>query len=153
MSFYPAREIVRGLWVGSEGDSVNPRFMKRKRIGLIVNASRGIPMSFPGIPSYRIPVDDDPRCNRSMLRHWPVVVRAIDAALRGGHGVLVHCRAGMQRSAATAAAYLMWKRGMTAEAAMRFMKKRKKETFYPVPTFDRALQRWEDQLRAQGRIG
>jgi protein-tyrosine phosphatase len=125
--FYPAKQVSRGLWVGSEGNARNARFLRDKNIGLIVNASRHIPMYFPHGPArtYRIPVDDDPRCNRTMLRHWPVVVAAIDDTLRSGKAVLVHCRAGMQRSAATAAAYLMWKRGLTADAAMALVRRRK----------------------------
>ena len=130
-------------------DARNPRFMRAKRIGLIVNASRHIPMYFPDsdVRTYRIPIDDDPRCNRTILRHWPVAVRAIDDMLRSGQGVLVHCRAGMQRSAAVVAAYLMWKRGLTADQAFEYINKRKAETFWPVPTFEVALRAWESTMR------
>ena len=152
-SYYPAKEIVPGLWVGSQGDSENPKFMRSRRVGLVVNASRNIPMSFgQTIQSYRIPVDDDPSMNDTMLRHWPLVVPQIDDVLASGKAVLVHCRAGMQRSAATAAAYVMWKCGLTAQRAMAYLQSRKAETFYPVATFERALQAWEKRLRADGRI-
>lgn len=148
-SFFPAKQIIPGLWIGSEGDSRNPSFFKKHDIRLVVNATGTIPIKAPAdVKSYRIPVDDSPDENPTMLSHFPLVVVAIDDVLKYGHGVLVHCRAGMQRSAAVVAAYLMWKRGLTANQAFEFINKRKHETFWPVPTFEKALRAWEAQLRS-----
>lgn len=151
-SFFPAKQIIKNLWIGSEGDSSNPSFFKAHDIRLVVNATGNIPIRAPAdVKSYRIPVNDDPSENETMLRHLPVVVVIIDDVLKYGHGVLVHCRAGMQRSAAVVAAYLMWKKGMTADQAFEYINSRKHETFWPVPTFERALRAWEAQLRTRGR--
>lgn len=145
--FYPAKQIIKGLWIGSEGDSSNPSFFHRHNIRLVVNATASIPIRAPdGVRSYRVPVDDTPEDNEIMLRHFPTVVLMIDEVLSHGHGVLVHCRAGMQRSAAVVAAYLMWKRRLTANQAFEYINKRKTETFWPVPTFEPALRAWEQAL-------
>jgi len=109
MEYYPAKEIVPGLWVGSQGDSRSLDFMRRHDIRLVVNCSRNIPSRFrkgQGIKYLRVAVDDAPYEQNEMLRALPAVVPAIDEMLRAGRGVLVHCHAGMQRSAAVAAAYL-----------------------------------------------
>lgn len=152
-TFFPAKEIIKNLWIGSEGDSRNPGFYKAHDIRLVVNATASIPIKAPAdVKSYRIPVDDHPSENETMLRHLPLVVVAIDDVLKYGHGVLVHCRAGMQRSAAAVAGYLMWKRGMTADQAFEYINSRKPETFWPVPTFEKALRAWEVQLRNKGRL-
>lgn len=152
-SYFPAKQIIKNLWIGSEGDSKSGSFFKAHDIRLVVNASNNIPIKLPvDIKSYRVPIDDHPSENETILRHFPIVVLAIDDVIRHGHGVLVHCRAGMQRSAGVVAAYLMWKRGMTADQTFEFINKKKHETFYPVPTFEKALRVWESQLRAQGRI-
>lgn len=147
-NYFPAKQIVPGLWIGSEGDSQNARFISRNDIGLIVNATANIPFQNFGedVDTYRIPVNDNPMENETMLKHFPVVVLAIDDVLEHGNSVLVHCRAGMQRSAATVAAYLMWKRGMTANQAFEFINKKKHETFWPVATFEPALRAWESML-------
>lgn len=147
--FFPAKEIIKDLWIGSEGDSANPSFFEQHNIHLVVNATANIPITAPpeDVRSYRIPVDDASDENDTMLRHFPTVVLLIDDARRHGHGVLVHCRAGMQRSAAVVAAYLMWKRGFTADEAFEYINKRKHETFWPVPTFEPALRAWEKALR------
>jgi dual specificity phosphatase 12 len=147
MGYYPAQEILPGLWIGSKADSQNPEFMRKHNIGLVVNATKSIPfLSMPGVEHYRIPVDDATEENETMLSHWPVVVRAIDTVLQRGKGVLVHCHAGIQRSASTVAAYLMYKYNMPANTAIAAIKSRKPETFWPVPTFGSALKKYEKQL-------
>lgn len=145
--FFPAKQIIKGLWIGSEGDSVDGAFFETHDIRLLVNATASIPMSAPaGVQVYRVPVDDATRENETMLRHFPTVVLLIDEVLSHGQGVLVHCRAGMQRSAAVVAAYLMWKRRLTADQAFEYINKRKPETFYGGPTFEAALRAWEGML-------
>ncbi len=153
-TFYAAKQILPNLWIGSEGDSRNTSFFVRHDIRLVVNASKNIPFRTPtaDVRTYRVPVDDHPSENQLMLSHFPVVVLAIDEVLTYGQGVLVHCRAGMQRSAAVVAAYVMWKRGWTANRALEFINRKKNETFWPVPTFEPALRAWETQLRAVGRV-
>jgi protein-tyrosine phosphatase len=150
-AFFPAREIIPGLWIGSEGDSRSAAFIKSHGIRLVLNATKNLPFKTKE-RTYRVPVDDDPSENETMLRYLPVAVVAIDDVLDFGHGVLVHCRAGMQRSAAVVAAYLMWKRGLTADQAFELINARKAETFWPKPTFEAALRTWERCLRAAGRV-
>lgn len=145
--YFPAKQIINNLWIGSEGDAKNQEFWKKHNIRLIVNATSSIPMfASSDIGTYRIPVDDHTDENGVMLRHFPIVVRLIDDALKYGHGVLVHCRAGMQRSAAVVAAYLMWKKRWTADKTLEFINKKKHETFWPRPTFEKALRAWEREV-------
>jgi hypothetical protein len=49
------------------------------------------------------------------------VLQRIDAALRAGKRVLVHCQAGAQRSPAVVAAYLVALRGMGLEEAVALL--------------------------------
>lgn len=152
-TFFPAKQIVPNLFIGSEGDSANPSFFQKHNIRLVVNASKNIPFRAPAeVRTYRVPVDDHPDENGVMLSHLPVVVLTMDEILSYGQGVLVHCRAGMQRSAAVVAAYLMWSKGWTANKTFEFINRKKNETFWPVPTFEPALREWEAQLRRAGRI-
>lgn len=147
MGYFPAKEIRPGLWIGSEGDSQNPDFMRKHNIAFVVNCSKNIPFKdVPGVEQYRIPIDDSTSNSKVILNHFPVIVRAIDSVLERGKGVLVHCRAGMQRSAATVAAYLMYKYNLSAVNAMASIKSRKNETFWPTPTFGAALKAYEKQL-------
>lgn len=149
MGYFPAKMIVKNLWIGSEGDSQDPQFMAENDIAFVVNCSRNIEfLNVPGIEYYRIPIDDANDENEVLLSHLPIVVRAIDSVLARGKGVLVHCRAGMSRSASTVAAYLMYKYNVSAKNAISAIKNRKKETFWPVPVFANALSKYEKQLAA-----
>lgn len=142
--YFPAKEIQKGLWIGSKGDAENPDFYTKHTIGLQVNCTNSVPfIGLNQVDEYRVPVDDDTSNNTIMYSHFPVVVRAIDSVLQRGRGVLVHCHAGMQRSATVVAAYLMYKYGISADDAIRAIQGRKSETFWPTPTFDKALRRYD----------
>ncbi len=145
--YWPAKQILPGLWIGSAADAVNARAAERRGIKLVVNCSKDIRQPPGWKPRVlRVPIDDWENDAPTLLRHLPRVVRAIDAALARGDGVLVHCYAGMQRSAAVVAAYLMTKYGYTAREAMRRVKLSKPETFTPKATFRKALERWQATL-------
>ncbi len=150
--FWPAKQIIPGLWIGSAADAVNVRAAERRGIKLVVNCSKDIkqPPGWP-TPVTRIPIDDAEDETEVILRHWPRVVKAIDAVLSKGGAVLVHCYAGLQRSAATVAAYLMWKYAYTAREAMRRVKLSKREAFTPKATFRQALELWQDILTSSPR--
>ena len=150
-TYFPAKQIIPNLWIGSQGDSEDAAFMKKHNIKLIVNCSRDIPFSFQNIEGYRVPVHDSKAETDIILKHWPTTSVAIDEVLRRGQGVLVHCRAGMQRSAATVAAYLMYKTGASPEVVMKKIKKIKTETFYPTATFDKALHKMKRELNARNK--
>lgn len=143
--FYPAREITPGLWVGSFADATDAKAAKRRKFTLVINCTKDIPAELP-VPTYRVPVDDWPGEAATLLKHLPDALTAIDAELSRGGTVLVHCHAGMQRSAAVVAAYLMWKHGLKAPAAMARVQSAKPETFTPVPTFAAALKKWETRM-------
>lgn len=154
--YFPAKEIVPGLWIGSKGNATSASWVRDHNIKFIVNVSRDIPTPFSSsINTYRIPVDDARDENGSIIKHWPITSAAIDDVLAHGGGVLVHCYAGIQRSAATVTAYLMWKRCLTARDAMKLVNSKKGETFNwgQRATFWEALRKWEDELRRQGRVG
>ncbi len=154
--YFPAKEIVPGLWIGSRGNATSASWVRDHNIKFIVNVSRDIPTPFSdAVQTYRIPVHDSHDENKNIIKHWPITSAAIDDVLSHGGGVLVHCYAGIQRSAATVTAYLMWKRCLTARNAMKFVNSKKGETFNwgQRATFWEALKKWEDELRRQGRVG
>lgn len=154
--YFPAKEIVTGLWIGSKGNATSASWVRDHNIKFIVNVSRDIPTPFTSaINTYRIPVDDARDENGAIIKHWPITSAAIDDVLSHGGSVLVHCYAGIQRSAATVTAYLMWKRCLTARDAMKLVNSKKGETFNwgQRATFWEALKKWEEELRRQGRVG
>jgi hypothetical protein len=139
-SFYPAKQLAPNVWVGSRADAHDVAFMRRANIRHVINCTKDVAFKFPRLNGFRIPVDDDFGENATMARHLPIAVSVIESATSfGNEGVLVHCVAGMQRSATVVCALLMKRNGWAPSQAMRYMQSIKKETFRPYPTFSRAL--------------
>jgi dual specificity phosphatase 12 len=139
-AFYPRKLVARNVWVGSAADAVDGKFLKDADISLVVNCTKNLRF-LPGTrtQNHRVGVDDDTNEVHAMVLKIPEAVAAIDAHLRNNRGVLIHCWAGMQRSCAVAAAYLMYKIGLTPPKAMAAIKHVKQEAFEPRPTFRASL--------------
>jgi len=138
--YYPARRVKPyNLWIGSQQDSTNRDAATRHNIGLVVNCTRTLPFKIPNVAKYRVPVDDTPADAPIMAVHLPEAVAIIDEHLLDGQGVLVHCHAGVSRSASVVAAYLMSKEGLTPEQAIAHVKRCKPETFSNGTNFIKAL--------------
>ena len=150
--FYPAKQIgPYKLWIGSRVDSLNRVAAQRHDVGLIVKCTRDIPFSVPGVKRVRVPVDDIPDDAAVMLAHIPKAVRAIDETLRHGKAVLVHCHAGISRSASVVAAFLMAREGLSPTQAIARIRRAKPETFRPNANFQVALDTWHATLRRSPR--
>ena len=75
--------------------------------------------------------------NQSLLRHLPAAIAFIKDGMSRG-GVLVHCHAGVSRSATCVIAYLMQERDMGFEDAFSFASKRR-PVIFPNMGFQRQL--------------
>lgn len=138
--FYPARKIEPyALWIGSRQDSRNKTAAARHGVTLVVNCTRDLPFVLPRVRHVRVPVDDHADDWADMLEHLPDALKAIDGELRRGGCVLVHCFAGVSRSASVVAAYLMFREGLTPRQAIARVQARKPETFGARPVFMDAL--------------
>lgn len=155
-SFWPAREILPGLWIGSKADSQSFTFLHKHRIALVVNCTADLPTTLPefmGLRCVRVPVDDAPSESNKFARAVPAALFGINEALKSGQGVLVHCFAGVSRSSSVVACYLMKKfpRQFPAlDSAIAFIQRRKPETFKSagndaMVNFRTALKRFESR--------
>lgn len=146
--FYPAKRIAPyALWVGSLRDSRNVEAAKRHGVTLVVNCTRDLPFVVPGVQRVRVAVHDSEEEADDMLAHLPRAVAQIDRHLREGGAVLVHCYAGVSRSASVAAAFLMHREGLTHRQAMARVRRAKPETFGPAPNFAGSLRAFEASRR------
>jgi len=94
-----------------------------------------------------VPVVDQPKANIQL--HFARCNAFIDKARTSG-SVLVHCVAGISRCCALIAAYLMWKFGMSAAAAVEAVQ-RVRSTAKPNAGFLKQLERYE-VLLAEGTV-
>ena len=111
----------------------------------IVNCSKDLDMKHSN--NYRISVNDD-MCDDSikiMYESFTDVVDIIDINLKNNKTVIVHCFAGIQRSAAVICAYLMI-HGYTLEDAILFMRQKKHDVFIGNINFIVSLQKLQLDL-------
>ena len=131
-------EILPGLWLGNLEDARQ----HSAAMDAVVNCTVDLPFfgmidDVPTHPNFiprqpdlmRIPVNDDVSANASLGPYLPAAVDHIRSRLAQGKRVLVHCFAGMQRSAAVAAAVVMQERGLNAYVAVEFVRDRRPEAF------------------------
>lgn len=82
-------------------------------------------------------------------KHFETCCKLIDEALQKG-SVLVHCAAGVSRSATVVIAYLMRKNAWSLSQALKFVKE-KRSVVFPNPGFMRQLRLWEKKVKNNGK--
>lgn len=144
-----ADEIIPGLWLGNRVAAADQNFSKEKNIRAVFNCSKDIPFN-PTIPrQYRVPVDDSRQePDISNLEEWSFeIVYKISHEMRrakaDNSAVLVHCAAGMQRSAASVAMYLIATQNMTTDQAIAFIQAKRPIAFRPEANFEKSIRGFE----------
>ncbi|XP_062404098.1 dual specificity protein phosphatase 8 isoform X2 [Sardina pilchardus] len=117
--------ILPHLYLGSQKDVLNKELMAQHGITYVLNASNTCPKPEFILESHfmRIPVNDN-YCEK--LLPWLDKTNAfIDKAKVSNCRVIVHCLAGISRSATIAIAYIMKTMGLSSDDAYRFVKDRR----------------------------
>jgi dual specificity phosphatase 12 len=141
MSSDDANEVIPRLWLGNAKASMNEDFIQHHNIQVVFNCTKNLPFS-PIIPiKYRIPVDDN--LEEEEIRNMELwsgeIALKIMVEYSQGKTILVHCMAGMQRSAASVAFMLIAYHKMRALDAMRLIKEKRRIAFYPRANFGRSI--------------
>lgn len=136
-----ANEIVPGIWLGNKRAAVNDKWLKEKNITVVFNASKDLPFSPRIKKQYRIPVDDNlqPEEIRNMTLWSHETVYKVMKEHNEGNTILIHCAAGMQRSAAIMGMYLIAKKGMTWNQVIPFIQGIRPIAFTPHANFKDSL--------------
>lgn len=146
-----AHEILPQLWLGNARASMDENFIQQKQIQVVFNCTKNLPFS-PMIPvKYRVPVDDNLQEEeiRNMELWSSEIAYKIMAEYKKGHPILVHCMAGMQRSAASVAFFLILYQGMHAQDAMRMIKEKRNIAFHPSANFGRSIQYFDQRFHSE----
>ncbi|XP_026167634.1 dual specificity protein phosphatase 8 isoform X2 [Mastacembelus armatus] len=117
--------ILPHLYLGSQKDVLNKDLMAQNGITYVLNASNTCPKPDFISESHfmRIPVNDN-YCEK-LLPWLDKTNEFIDKAKVSNCRVIVHCLAGISRSATIAIAYIMKTMGLSSDDAYRFVKDRR----------------------------
>jgi dual specificity MAP kinase phosphatase len=116
-------------------------FIRHNNIVVVFNCTKNLPFS-PMIPiKYRIPVDDNlqPEEIRNMTLWSHETVYKVMKEHNEGNTILIHCFAGMQRSAAIMGMYLIAKKGMTWNQVISYIQSIRPIAFNPQANFKESL--------------
>lgn len=115
--------ILPFLFLGNEQDAQDLDAMQRRNIGYVINVTTHLPLYHheKGLLSYkRLPATDSNKQN--LRQYFEEAFEFIEEAHQCGKGLLIHCQAGVSRSATIVIAYLMKHTRMTMTDAYKFVK-------------------------------
>ncbi|KAF5837797.1 protein-tyrosine phosphatase-like protein [Dunaliella salina] len=114
-------KVQDGLFIGSAMAESNLPKLREKGISHILTVAEGYPPSHPSFFTYkRINVQDD--CSTDLMVHLggpQGALSFIDSAMESGGACMVHCMAGVSRSATVVIAWLMQKHKISFDEAFR----------------------------------
>jgi predicted protein tyrosine phosphatase len=146
-----AHLILPRLWLGSKKAAHDTDFLRTQKISMIVNCTKDIEFAEArGVQiRMRVPVDDNLEAKeiQNMARWSPEIVYKVIHAYNQGHTILIHCYAGVQRSAAVVAMTLIALRQMTSDSAIKFIRACRPIAFFPAVNFLQAIRYFEGVFR------
>ncbi|GLB42290.1 putative dual specificity phosphatase, catalytic domain [Lyophyllum shimeji] len=113
-------EVVPGLWIGDLPSALDVENLRAHGIYSILSVMRGRLTIKETFIQHQVLLDDTE--HEDILRHLLPSIHFIQAELDKGRGVLVHCQAGVSRSATVVAAYLMYSKNLDTEAALEMIR-------------------------------
>ncbi|KAG7267172.1 hypothetical protein CRUP_008993 [Coryphaenoides rupestris] len=118
--------ILPLLYLGNERDARDLALLRRANIGFVLNVTTHLPLYHYDTGAFcykRLPATDSNKQN--LRQYFEEAFEFIEEAQRSGLGLLIHCQAGVSRSATMVIAYLMKHTWMTMTDAYKFVKARR----------------------------
>jgi protein-tyrosine phosphatase len=149
-------QILDFLYLGSEESSISDSQCSERKIRYILNITLECRNYFEHLQNEKGEVVihylkggfvDHP--TEDMLSFFPKGIAFIEYAREQGCSVLVHCAAGVSRSATMVIAYVMFYCGYNRQKAFRFVHESRPKI--EMLNFGEQLKSWEERLRTLGR--
>lgn len=122
----PPSEVLPYLYIGSRRDACDKNVLASCGVTCIVNATDDCPCQFQEDDSFsylRIPVKDT--WNQNLPSHFNKAFEFINQAKVRGEKVMIHCTAGISRSATITIAYIMNEQRKNLNDAISFVRSKR----------------------------
>jgi|HubBroStandDraft_5_1064220.scaffolds.fasta_scaffold208692_2 protein-tyrosine phosphatase len=116
-------EILPRLFLGSAQDAASLDFISNNSITHVLNVAREVPKCAHVKNYAHIPADDS--WYQDLIQYFPWANKYISESLENGGNILVHCAAGISRSATIVIAYIMTDYNMSMSDAYNYVKSRR----------------------------
>jgi hypothetical protein len=138
-------QIVQNLFIGSVGASANIHALLGNKITHIIVCGTSLKKHFPDDFTYlKFNLRDIPEEN--IKQYFMAAYEFINKSVNSGGSVLIHCRAGISRSATILLSYLMRQNNMTYRQALSHCRSLRSK-IRPNEGFAQQLQEYEDELK------
>ncbi|TPX71783.1 hypothetical protein SpCBS45565_g00972 [Spizellomyces sp. 'palustris'] len=135
-------QITPSLFLSGVGPAQNLPLLKENSITHILGIGLRLKARFPNEVTYKhLSLEDDPQVD--IMRYFPETYRFIDEAVKGNGRVLVHCIAGISRSATIVIAYFMKSESIGLYEARQKVKS-KRRIIHPNSGFIKQLKLFEE---------
>jgi len=128
-----AHEILPGIWLGDMMSATDVNFFRKFNIQAVINCTPDVPNGIKGVDYLQIKIDDS-------LKKFDInkMKEALPVALNFIHkkhdierkNILIHCHAGMQRSATIVTAYLCKYYNLSLNQSVNYILSKRKVAFH-----------------------
>jgi dual specificity MAP kinase phosphatase len=152
MLYNNADIIIDGLWLGNKTSSQDRIFLNENNIKFIVNCTTDINIpewyNQDNINYIRLPIYDfNSESNNNILKDKIMsIISNIREYRNKKINILVHCFAGIQRSATVIACYLMYYYNYKPELAIFYIRYKRNIAFNPYPTFNNFIYNYKKNI-------
>lgn len=123
MTSYPPTEVIRGLvWLGSMVDANDLDFLQRNNIKVVINAATDREKTMHPVHVYRQLDAQDALGYPLLERHADDATKLLSVAVARGDPVLIHCAAGINRSAALLVDFLVKLTGIQVQKVIMWLR-------------------------------
>ena len=140
-----ADQIIPNVWLGNLKAAHDEIFLKNAGIQVVFNATKDAPFHPSIRRRYRVPVDDnlqEEEIRNMELWSYEIVYKLLKE-YKEGRPILIHCHAGMQRSPAITAMFLMAIFNMSADQARAYIRNKRPIVFFPQANFGKSIEGFE----------
>lgn len=141
-------EILPGLIMGSQDVAHKIEILDKFKVTHILNVASHVNNIYPEKYTY-LTMDLRDLPDFPISKAFPEAIDFIDNVMKSGGCVLVHCNAGISRSATIVLAYLMKAKAMSLNDAFTYLRSKRPSSF-PNPGFMIQLKTFEDMLGGEG---
>ncbi len=149
MDYTHANLILPRLWLGNRKAAADGEFLSKHNVTTVFNCTKTLPFHDSVLRKYRLPVDDNLEAAeiKNMETWAPEAVYKVIAEYNRGETILIHCHAGMQRSAALMAMVLITMTQKPVDEVIRHIRAKRPVAFFPETNFDEAIRGYDRTFR------